>query len=107
LGKARQFFRFATRRLPLLRQTAKIFTSRDSQIVHLPAGVRFTGSEVLVQQDPDTGEVILTEKSQTWDDFFAARDAAIAAGEVPDDFIDLEARKREVHDRNPVAKIED
>lgn len=86
---------------------AQIFTSRDSQIVLLPSGVRFTGSDVLVRQDPETGEVILSEKPQTWDDFFAARDAAIAAGEIPDDFIDLEARKREVHDRDPFADMDE
>ena len=91
----------------MLSKTAQIFTSRDSQIVLLPGEIRFTGSEVLVRQDSETGEVTLSEKPQTWDDFFAARDAALAAGEIPDGFIDLEARKREVHDRNPFAKIED
>jgi antitoxin VapB len=90
-----------------LRQTAQIFTSRHSQIVHLPEGVHLRGSEVLVRQDPETGDVILSEKPQTWDGFFAARDAAIAAGEIPDDFIDLEARKREVHDREPFADLDE
>lgn len=91
----------------MLKYTAKVFTGRDSQIVHLPAGVHLTGSEVLMQQDPDTGAVTLSEKPQTWDAFFAARDAAVAAGEIPDDFIDLEERKRIVHDRDPFAGMDE
>lgn len=90
-----------------MRETAKIFTNGGSQAVRLPAEFRFTGSEVFIRKDPDTGEVILTEKPRTWDGFFAARDAAIAAGEIPDDFIDLEARKREVHDRDPFADMDE
>ncbi len=96
---------FAPRHLEehILSQRAQIYTGRDGQIVLLPSGIRFSGTEVLVRQDPDTGDVILSEKPQTWDDFLAVRDAAIAAGEIPDDFIDLEARKREVPDRDPFA----
>lgn len=90
-----------------MRETAKIFTNGGSQAVRLPAEFRFTGSEVFIRKDPDTGEVILTEKPRTWDGFFAARDAAIAAGEIPDDFIALEARKREVHDRDPFADMDE
>lgn len=86
-----------------MRQKAQIFTSRDSQVVHLPAGVRFRGSEVLVSQDPETGDVILSEKPQTWDDFFAIRDEAIAAGEAFDDLIDFDERKRTLPPPDPLA----
>ena len=87
--------------------TAKLFSGDDGQIVYLPDEFRFSSTEVSIRKDPDTGDVILSEKPRTWDDFFAARDAAIAAGEIPDDFIDLEARKREVHDRDPFADVDE
>jgi antitoxin VapB len=90
---------------PILKQTAQIFTSRDSQIVSLPVGVRFSASEVLVRQDPDTGDVILSEKPQTWDDFIAIRDAAIAAGETFDDLIDFDERKRMLPPPDPFGEI--
>lgn len=78
----------------MLPKTAQVFTNRDSQSVQLPAGIRFTGSSVLVRQDPDTGEVILSERPKTWDTFFAARDAA-AAGELDEDLLDFAERKRD------------
>ena len=90
-----------------MRQTAKLFTNGGCQAVRLPAEFRLAGTEVFIRKDPETGEVILSEKPRTWDDFLAARDAAIAAGEIPDDFIDLEARKREVHDRDPFADVDE
>lgn len=86
---------------------AKLFSGDDGQIVYLPNEFRFRSTEVSIRKDPETGEVILSEKPRTWDDFLAARDAAIAAGEIPDDFIDLEARKREVHDRDPFADVDE
>lgn len=84
-------------------QKAEVFTGRDGQIVFLPRGFQFKGTEVLVRRDPDTGDVILSEKSQSWNDFFAARDAAIAAGEVSDELIDLEERRRTTPPPDPVA----
>ena len=87
--------------------SAKLYSGDDGQIVYLPAEFRFNSTEVFIRKDLETGEVILSEKSESWDDFFAARDAAIAAGEIPDDFIDLEARKREVHDRDPFADMDE
>ncbi|MDQ2653219.1 MAG: AbrB/MazE/SpoVT family DNA-binding domain-containing protein [Chloroflexota bacterium] len=86
-------------------QKAQIYTSRDNQIVQLPAGVQFKGTEVLVTQDPDTGDVLLREKPQTWDDFFAIRDEAIAAGEACDDLIDFDERKRTLPPPDPFADL--
>jgi antitoxin VapB len=82
-----------------MRKTAKIFTNGGSQAVRLPAEFRLAGSEVFIRKDPDTGEVILTEKPKTWDGFFAALEGL----EVPDDFLDLEERKRMPHDPDPFA----
>lgn len=92
---------------PNLSHSAKLYSGDDGQIVYLPTEFRFKGTEVLVRKNLETGEVILSEKPKTWDAFFAARDAAIAAGEIPDDFIDLEARKRDVHDRDPFADMDE
>jgi antitoxin VapB len=88
-----------------LSHSAKLYSGDDGQIVYLPAEFRFNSTEVFIRKDLETGEVILSEKSESWDDFFAARDAAIAAGEIPDDFIDLEARKREVQDRDSFSGL--
>ncbi|MFT4036930.1 MAG: AbrB/MazE/SpoVT family DNA-binding domain-containing protein [Thermomicrobiales bacterium] len=88
-----------------MRQTAKLFMNGGSQAVRLPVEFRMAGTEVFIRKDAETGEVILSEKPQTWDVFFAARDAALAAGEVPDDFIDLEARKRDIHERDPFGEL--
>lgn len=82
-----------------MRQTAKLFTNGGSQAVRLPAEFRLAGTEVFIRKDPETGEVILTEKPRTWDGFFAALEGL----EVPEDFLDLEERKRMPHDPDPFA----
>lgn len=92
---------------PILSHSAKIYSGTDGQIVYLPDEFRFNSTEVSIRKNPETGEVILSEKPRTWDDFIAARDAALAAGEIPADFIDLEARKREIHDRDPFAGMDE
>lgn len=89
-----------------MRQTAKLFTNGGSQAVRLPAEFRFTSTEVYIRKDLKTGDVILTEKPQNWDDFFAARDAAAAAGEL-DDLLDLEERKRRLPRPDPFAGFEE
>lgn len=86
-----------------MRHTAKLFTNGGSQAVRLPAEFRLTGSEVFIRKDSETGEVILTEKPQTWDGFLAALDAI----DVPEDILDLEARKRMIHDPDPFADIDE
>ncbi|MCA9877108.1 MAG: AbrB/MazE/SpoVT family DNA-binding domain-containing protein [Thermomicrobiales bacterium] len=90
-----------------MRQTAKLFTNGGSQAVRLPAEFRLAGTEVFIRKDPDTGEVVLTEKPQTWDAFFAARDAAAAAGELDEDFLDLEERKRQLPRPDPFADLDE
>ncbi len=86
-----------------MRQTAKLFTNGGSQAVRLPAEFRLAGSEVFIRKDPETGEVVLTEKPKTWDGFFAALEGL----EVPEDFLDLEERKRMPHDPDPFADWEE
>ena len=60
-------------------KVAKLFTNGGSQAVRLPAEFRFSGEEVYVRRDPLTGDVVLSSKPDTWDAFFALRDAAAPA----------------------------
>ena len=67
-----------------MRQVAKLFMNGSSQAVCLPANFRFGGSEVYIRRDMETGDIILSSKSGTWEDFFRLADAA----EIPSDFMD-------------------
>jgi len=67
--------------------TAKLFRSGRSQAVRLPAEYRFDGSEVFVRRDPVTGNVILSRRPDSWEDFFELMKTV----DVPGDF--LAARK--------------
>lgn len=76
--------------------TAKLFRNGRSQAVRLPIDFRFSGSEVYVRRDPATGDVILSRRPDSWQDFF---DLA-AALDIPDDFLtdrhDLPPQKRKL-----------
>jgi antitoxin VapB len=54
--------------------TAKIFMNGRSQAVRLPSEFRFKGSEVCVRKDRETGDVILSQKSDDWPSFFELLD---------------------------------
>jgi antitoxin VapB len=82
---------------PDMSQVAKLFTNGRSQAVRLPAAYRFDTKEVFIRQDPDTGDVILSRKPATWDDFFAALEGA----HVPTDFLDENERSQGIQDRDP------
>lgn len=64
-------------------QTAKLFMTGRSQAVRLPREFRFEGEEVFVRRDAATGDVILSRRPASWDDFFALA----AATPVPSDFL--------------------
>jgi antitoxin VapB len=78
-------------------QVAKLFTNGRSQAVRLPAAYRFDTSEVFIRQDAETGDVILSRKPASWDDFFSALKAAA----VPADFLDNNERQQGAQDRDP------
>jgi antitoxin VapB len=78
-------------------QVAKLFTNGRSQAVRLPAAYRFDGKEVFIRQDEETGDVILSRKPATWDDFFAALEGA----NVPADFLSAEDRNQGTQARDP------
>ena len=72
-------------------RTAKLFRNGRSQAVRLPSEFRFEGNEVFIRQDPETGDVILSRRPDSWDSFF---DLIREAG-VPEDFM------TERHDEAP------
>lgn len=85
-----------------MRTTAKLFTTGRSQAVRLPLEYRFTDSkEVFIRRDPDTGDVILSNKPSDWRGFVEARRDAQQSGEIPDDFLDGEQRGTPSIDRDP------
>jgi antitoxin VapB len=79
-----------------LPHTAKLFRNGRSQAVRLPAEFRFAGSEVYVRRDPDTGDVILSRRPDSWTDFFDLADSL----DVPEDFMakrgDAPPQKRKI-----------
>ncbi|MFI0847794.1 antitoxin [Mesorhizobium sp. IMUNJ 23232] len=64
---------------------AKLFKNGRSQAVRLPAEFRFEGTEVEIRRDPETGDVILSERraEKSWDEFFRLRDQL----DLPADFM--------------------
>lgn len=66
-----------------MRQVAKLFLNGRSQAVRLPSAFRFDTDEVYIRRDPETGDVILSKKPGTWDDFFLMMENV----QVPDDFM--------------------
>lgn len=79
-------------------KVAKLFTNGRSQAVRLPAAFRFSTKEVFIRQDPETGDVILSRKPDSWDDFFSA----LADAHVPQDFLDERDRNQISQDRDPL-----
>jgi antitoxin VapB len=78
-------------------QTAKLFKNGRSQAVRLPAAFRFATDEVYIRKDPESGDVILSRKPSSWDDFLIALDGLpMAAG-----FLAPEERDQGVDDRDP------
>jgi len=78
-------------------QVAKLFANGRSQAVRLPAAYRFDAKEVFIRQDPETGDVILSRKPATWDDFFVA----LTGAAIPADFLDEKERNQGTQDRDP------
>ena len=64
-------------------QTAKLFRNGRSQAVRLPAKYRFEGSEVYVRRDSATGDVILSRRPESWQDFFELMKTI----NLPEDFL--------------------
>src|ERR1017187_4329449 len=75
--------RFHTRRLKEIESSLTLVRNGRSQAVRLPADFRFTGSEVYVRRDPATGDVILSRRPDSWQDFFDLTGTL----DIPEDFL--------------------
>lgn len=64
-------------------RTAKLFRNGRSQAVRLPAEYRFKGSEVYIRRDAETGDIVLSQRPDSWQIFF---DLADRTG-VPEEFM--------------------
>jgi len=64
-------------------QRAKLFRNGRSQAVRLPAEFRFPGSEVYVRRDAESGDVILSRRPDSWEEFFNLT----AKLDIPEDFL--------------------
>jgi antitoxin VapB len=77
-------------------RTAKLFRNGRSQAIRLPAEFRFEGSEVFVRRDSSTGDVILSRRPESWEDFFEM----VKSIDVPRDFLtdrgDTKPQKRKL-----------
>ena len=60
-------------------KTAKLFRNGRSQAVRLPAEFRFEGKVVFIRKDEKTGDVILSRRPESWQEFFRFRDQARTA----------------------------
>lgn len=76
--------------------TAKLFVTGRSQAVRLPMEFRFPGTEVFIRRDPNSGDVVLSAKPTSWQEFFELTDRT----EIPSDFMvdreDLPAQERDL-----------
>ncbi|MCK5516130.1 MAG: antitoxin [Desulfobulbaceae bacterium] len=66
-----------------MKHTAKLFMNGRSQAVRLPVNYRFDCDEVYIRKDLESGDVIISRKPGSWDDFFALQKKI----DVPDDFM--------------------
>ena len=64
-------------------RTAKLFRNGRSQAVRLPAEYRFEGSEVYIRRDPHSGDIVISRRPDSWQDFFDLADRI----RVPDEFL--------------------
>lgn len=63
--------------------TAKLFITGRSQAVRLPREFRFQGAEVFIRRDPQTGDVVLSPKPASWEEFFELANRT----KIPADFM--------------------
>ena len=64
-------------------RTAKLFLNGRSQAVRLPSEYRFQGSQVFIRRDSATGDVVLSRRPESWQDFFDLADKI----QVPEPFM--------------------
>ena len=75
-------------------EKAKVFMTGRSQAVRIPARYRFRSDEVYIRQDPQTGEITLSERPerQSFTEIYKMLDEAAAAEGAIDLFSDRDMR---------------
>jgi len=68
-------------------QTAKLFKNGRSQAGRLPAEYRFEGDEGLIRRDPLTGDIILSPRNRTFEDWVKLRDRLLPR--IPKEDLDV------------------
>jgi len=77
-------------------RTAKLFRNGRSQAVRLPAEFRFEGAEVFVRRDSGTGDIILSRRPESWEDFFELMKTIDVPNDFPANRQDLPPQKRKL-----------
>lgn len=72
---------------------AKLFRNGRSQAVRLPREFRFEGSEVNIRRDPESGDVVLSRRYQSIQDWFARMDQ-LKSDDFMNDRQDMPPQKR-------------
>ena len=72
---------------------AKLFRNGRSQAVRLPREFRFEGSEVNIRRDPESGDVILSRRHKSMQDWFERMDQ-LKSADFMSDRKDLPPQKR-------------
>lgn len=62
---------------------ARLFRHGRSQAVRPPAEYRFEGSKVYIRRNPTSGDVTLSRRPESWQDFFELMKTI----DVPEDFL--------------------
>ena len=75
----------------------RVFMTGRSQAVRIPAEFRFRTDEVYVRHDPQTGDLILSQSPDSWDEIFAALDRA----QFPSEFL-ADRRQGTAETREPL-----
>ena len=76
--------------------TAKLFITGRSQAVRLPREFRFQGAEVFIRRDPQTGEVVLSPKPASWQEFIELANRTKMPSDFMTDREDLPAGERDL-----------
>jgi antitoxin VapB len=80
-----------------MNDTAKIFTTGRSQAVRLPMAYRFDCNEVYIRRDALTGDIVLSRRPDSWDDFFKLDEST----EIPPNFMTESDRNQGQQRRDP------
>jgi antitoxin VapB len=82
-----------------MHEKAQLYFDGSRQVVRLPDGYRLDGEDIYVRQDAQSGDVILSKRPVSWEEFFAedVRDV------VPEDFMSVDDRAQGEHNPDPFA----